>query len=467
MENQVEPSYHIKSWQIKRLVRGTRLDKEKMERICKILKKQDRLESLIDKKGLCCHHTKLVSSLTQLKSIVLKFNNINEYEMESIASMNKLISLDIGCARTNLEGIKILSSKDNFTELNIEFSFFDQVPYMEYVSKMTDLRKLDISNNPISLNRAKSANYLKSLEKLTDLTVTYLDMDLEFLKSISNLKFLTSLSIYGNLVGIEGVKIICSMFQLKKLDITLNAIGEEGAKLISNSLKQLNTLRIGDNQIGDKGAESISSMKTLTALDLEESNIGPQGLEFICQMDQLKSLMLNFNTIGGSRLPINALTNLTEISLVLTNIGIEIVKSISLITKLRNVNISDNRLGDECLEIIGNSLFNLTELDISENNMTENGTKYLSSLKNLTHLNAEDNRLNDESIQHLCSLKKLKSLYINNNQVGDEGFALIANSMKQLRLVHAHNNKETEIGRTLLKSRKHLLTSVWQDNDGE
>ncbi|MCA7010610.1 leucine-rich repeat domain-containing protein [Wolbachia endosymbiont of Tribolium confusum] len=77
---------------------------------------------------------------------------------------------------------------------------------------------------------------------------------------------------------------------------------------------------------------------------------------------------------------------------------------------------------DEGAEALANgNLANLTQLDLSFNEIGDEGVKALANLKNLTQLNLDYNKIGDEGAKALANLKNLTQLNLDYNKIGDEG----------------------------------------------
>ena len=98
-------------------------------------------------------------------------------------------------------------------------------------------------------------------------------------------------------------------------------------KELKKQLKDNYIINCSENQIGDKGMESLSKMSipNLEHLDIWSNQIGPKGMESLSYMSlpNLEYLYISFNQIG--------------------DIGMESLSKMSL-PNLRYLNIRDNQI---------------------------------------------------------------------------------------------------------------------------
>ena len=162
--------------------------------------------------------------------------------------------------------------------------------------------------------------------------------------------------------------------QLEQLNLSQNLLGDSMAIEISK-LNHLKSLDLNLNRIGDEGAAALATMISLRELDLSQNNdVKSSSVKSFFKSKNLESLSLNLNRLTFSKddkLPENS--------------------------SLVKVDLSFNRIDDECESVLGNlaSIPTLKELDLSHNYIGSKGTAILNRYKSpsLTQINLEKNRV--------------------------------------------------------------------------
>lgn len=227
---------------------------------------------------------------------------------------------------------------------------------------------------------------------------------------------------------------------------------------------------------------NLTSLKTLSlnkmAIDKRESQVCNQ----FSSLTNLVRLYLSENQLEGDVFTsLRTLTNLTELQLHWNNIKGEKLWSLSHSSfkdSLVTLEISHNQIDDEGIAYIS-MLPNLTTLDASHNSITNEGACELSDLQKLTNLNLCKNQLKGKcfkSLRNLSSLKtldvscnqitgkklrvllkgklrnSLESLDISHNQIDGEGARYIA-TLPSLVYVNVSQNKIEETEKAILRSK--------------
>ena len=92
----------------------------------------------------------------------------------------------------------------------------------------------------------------------------------------------------------------------------------------------------------------------------------------------------------------------------------EIPQELGKLSDLTELDLSDNDLDGEISQELG-SLFNLTELDLSDNDLDGEIPQELGSLSNLTELDLSDNDLEGEIPVELVKLRSLEKHFLSGN----------------------------------------------------
>ncbi len=122
---------------------------------------------------------------------------------------------------------------------------------------------------------------------------------------------------------------------------------------------------------------------------------------------------------------VTTLTSLTALDLSWNEIGDEGTRSIANLSNLSSLYLSLNNIGDEGARALA-MLSNLTVLDLHRNNIGDEGARALANLSNLTVLDLHQNTIGDEGTWALAMLSKLTSLDLGGNSIGNEGARALA-----------------------------------------
>ena len=232
--------------------------------------------------------------LTNLISLNLDCNGINDDGAKAIAKLAKLTTLNLSGNSIGDAGAKAIANLTNLTTLHLDNNSIG-VDGAKAIAKLDNLTSLYLDNNVISVDGAEA---IANLTKLRSLTLNYNMTGDDGVKALASLTNLTSLHLSGNIIGDDSVKAIAaSLPDLKTLYLDNNSLGAGGAEAIAN-LTHLTSLNLDYNDIGDDGAEAIADLANLTALHLSNNGIGDGGARAIAQLDSLVSLNLRGNTIG-------------------------------------------------------------------------------------------------------------------------------------------------------------------------
>lgn len=184
-----------------------------------------------------------------------------------------------------------------------------------YLSRLTLLEKLDLSNT-----------------KITD----------EGLKSLSNLP-LAILNIGQNTVTDKG---------LKYLPPTLISLSLENTQVTDSGLKQLQRLKNlrqlnlrSNEQITDKGSDNLIPLANLFDLDLEGTGISDNCIAKLAKIPALVSLHIGHTKLSGEKLPVlSKVKMLFANDMVLTD---KFIDNLAAMKSLQTIDLSRTNLSDE------------------------------------------------------------------------------------------------------------------------
>lgn len=114
-------------------------------------------------------------------------------------------------------------------------------------------------------------------------------------------------------------------------------------------------------------------------------------------------------------------SNLLDVSFLpnKNNKSIQVDELLPLKDQIVYLNLSNLKLGDEDLEVIG-QFENMVRLNIHSNPITDDGISFLGRLENLEVLNLYGTKIGDNGLERLELLQKLSRIYLWNTQVTPE-----------------------------------------------
>ena len=116
---------------------------------------------------------------------------------------------------------------------------------------------------------------------------------------------------------------------------------------------------------------------------------------------------------------LSGLTSLTKLNLSNEELGDEGVQALSELPALRLLNLDRNEFGPLGMKALSR-LTLLTSLDIGRNSIRGEGALALADLEKLTWLCIAENRISSEGAKALANLNRLTSLDLQNNNIGPE-----------------------------------------------
>ena len=285
--------------------------------------------------------------------------------------------------------------------------------------------------------------------KMTDISLKKLEILKTYIQRLKDKDpTLTKLNIsyFILFVNVDDIKVLASTLtnntNLTHLDMSSNNIGDEGAIELGLSLTNNTTLQnldISCNSIGSKGTWNIVRVisNSLRYFNISSNKIGVNGviyLSFLIKERLLTTLIIENNDIehkGARRLS----------------------EALKVNTSLTELDISHNNIGDEGTIALAEALgeggnTTLTKLDISYNKIGKGAShlaKALKENKTLMSLNIETNSSGDEEIKAIAEAlceggnTTLTELDISYNHLGNNGLAALINTLKENKTLRKLN----------------------------
>ncbi|KAG0099262.1 hypothetical protein BGZ93_008395 [Podila epicladia] len=280
---------------------------------------------------------------------------------------------------------------------------------------------------------------------------------------------LAALDLGDNSIGDNGAQALAGALKtnstLTTLDLYNNSIGDYGAFSLSEALKTnstLTTLVLSNNWIGPNGtgalAEALKTNSTLTILNLEWNSIGYDGVQALSDALKANSILTTLNLSNNSIEPDEA------------QVLFEALKTNSTLTTLL---LSHNSIGPIGAQALSRALKNnstLTTLELWGNSIGPNGAQVLSkALKTnatLTSLDLGENSIGDNGAQVLSEAlktnKTLTFLSLEWNLIRNDGAQALSEALMTNSTLATLNLGENSIGeagaQSLSKALKTNLT---------
>lgn len=182
-----------------------------------------------------------ISQLSSLRSLNLAGSTITDVGLGQLSHLTSLQSLHLGHSqRIQGSGLVYLSLLSSLRTLILENCYFINEECMNTISNFRFLNYLNINQNLIKIN------YLEGLSRMTSLRRLDLNrcpiLDDNVLKKLSNLTFLNRLELMScAFISDEGIKNLSTLVSLRYLDLRCcPRITEEGLMSLSN----LNSLKL-------------------------------------------------------------------------------------------------------------------------------------------------------------------------------------------------------------------------------
>jgi hypothetical protein len=333
----------------------------------------------------CLEHTPFLEELN-ISNNCFSVNQLTPalYMLHNLTDLNISVNIiHINNARVLAPALKYMTG---LLRLNMSGTHMGHIS-LNIISKsimcMTKLEYLNLGSNWTGENSQDDfALMLQSLPVLTDLDLSYSEIGSEKMNVlapvISSRTKLKSLNLSGNELGkyFQTPNSVLTIPTLEFLNISLNSITSKGSSGLAESLEtmtSLKELRLRNNEIGTEGGVLLSlpikKMKMLTTLDIGynlESDLTPLILS-LSSLPSLTSLNMSCNERMSDIHALGGLSNLLSLNISDNNLGEEGATDLSLplskMTRLKSLDLTSNVIFDNGLISLLKTLSSLVHLE--------------------------------------------------------------------------------------------------------
>ena len=320
-----------------------------------------------------------LKKFTNLKSINLTTNNIKDITpIADIASINNITGLYLD-GNKNISGNRSDYTKKELEKINKigeildrdgeiilgveQFGLFTNyknvklsykgLTSLEMFEGMTNLNKLDLGGNYITLEDEKSQNILKSMKNLKSLNL-FQNRKLANIKPINELSSLTNLNLSStgtfNLADIEDIL----------SNVSLSVDNSTFQTIVNCDANKITSLKMSWAPIQD--IPDMSNLTKLKYLQIGNSS-SINSFDTIAKLESLEVLILNSDSLHNKMFDFSRLTNLNNLSLEGNSLWSEDLNKLKSLknNKNLNLNLSNNSIIDATalLELDASTRINL------------------------------------------------------------------------------------------------------------
>lgn len=262
-----------------------------------------------------------ISSLSNLKTLVIDGVTLDSAEISSIASLPSLNSLSL--IRCNLSSISELANAHQLTYLDLSNN---SISNLEPLNALTELEYLNISYNAISqLTALTSATKLRELDisqnAITSLVPLSGCKSLETLKANSTglinfegLEKLTELqNLYASGNQISSIEHLAELPKLSVLDLASNLLTDLS---VLNGNSTLTSLTFKSNQVS--ALPTFAENSVLSYIDGSKNNIS--SLDSLANLKQLNYVIMEYNSGISSINTLSKCVTLVQINIYGTSV---------------------------------------------------------------------------------------------------------------------------------------------------
>jgi Leucine-rich repeat (LRR) protein len=294
----------------------------------------------------------------RIVGVHLGFDWVTDSDIESLALINDLRTLDLSLSLVTDTGIERLKPLSRIVDLNLYAVEHITDVAIAYIRGWKKLERLNLRGTDITDTSLQYIAGLTSLKSLDVSCTQVTNKGIDYLVSLQNLE---NLAIGGNKITGSALSILKTLPKLRNLSLT--GIQKRNSGLWSVSLT-------------DFDIEKIAGLKTLETLDLGGAKLTDLGVVKLKTLSGLRSLNLDRTEVSNR--------GLSELS------GFSMLEKLSL--------WKAKRVDDKVAATIA-ALKGLVTLDISETQVTDVGLKQIGTVPKLRHLYARGTSITSAGVE--------------------------------------------------------------------
>lgn len=331
-------------------------------------------------------HNVIISSLTLMRKIILKFNYKYKFEYDYLASSfrryQRLRIVESSSQDTSDPLLKFIPTfNQNLTEVEFRGCSFKKSDFREILRNLPQLRKFVITNTIIE-DLTGSSGEIPVLDKLTFLKISHSNFCFDLFKSSRNLnEMLVDLSgMKNHLLELEGFdEFLPSQKNLKHLELTDLLDKDAFLKDFGSEINfQLETLKI--NQCHFKQIKNfekfLKTQKNIRNFDLsfqdrnEQEEVEEFGqylevLDHILRLKSLRSVVLEFSHLNPIRSAPSFLQANENVDFLTCNFnGLCSERIIKLFPNLKHLELKAKFMNEEQVDFLNQFLAKLESLKV-------------------------------------------------------------------------------------------------------
>ena len=189
---------------------------------------------------------------TEVKTLDLTFEPLENDDVAYLASMTALTSLNLGATRISDDGLQHLKALTSLTSLNLGDTQISD-DGLQHLKALTSLTSLYLWNTQISDD---GLQHLKTFTSLTSLNLGDTQISDDGLQHLKALTSLTSLYLWNTQISDVGLQHLKALTSLTSLDLTNTQISDGGLQHLK-ALTSLTSLDLTNTQISDDGRRAL------------------------------------------------------------------------------------------------------------------------------------------------------------------------------------------------------------------
>ncbi|CAI5740397.1 unnamed protein product [Peronospora destructor] len=379
----------------------------------------DKVKS-IDVSG-CIHlqHLGLERSLVfQLPAlIVAKFTGCSGLLRESIEMLQfstKLTRLDLsGCKNVDDENLKTISTLEHLQSLQLIGCYKLSDVGIKYLLKMTKLERLRLGRCR-KLTDDAFDNFASSFVELRELDVANCRLSDKTMQHFGRIRSLEILVIRGcQAISNDSMESLRGLTRLKYFDARhCNKVHS-----VPKEWTQLRVLLLGHTAFAESDAAVLQYLTELQELELRTCRIMKRGFQLISRLKYLERLDLGETCLTDNELLeiCNGSRNLKALNISDTEISDNGTFGLAKLIELRVLHLDTKLVTSRALANVS-FLSQLEKLDLFGANITDNGLLHLVRLHKLQELSICGGSISDRGVGIISKLTSLTSLNLSQNR---------------------------------------------------